>query len=180
MYLSVAPHVCAPHACLQRAECGLGSFGTEPRSTRAANVLKGWVISLAPKDQFYLEFPLIVLGYVLWGLDFFHSETNKTSSKNEGNSHSNNMQMWLSKESHWGWGGGSEVKSTCCSPRFCPGPNTNALELRDLTISGKERKWERWKRGRKGKEKVKEKENGEVKWKTRLSFSGELSPTETN
>lgn len=41
---------------------------------------------------------------------------NKTSSKNKGNSHSNNMQMLLSKESHWGWGEGSEVKSTCCSP----------------------------------------------------------------
>lgn len=60
-------------------------------------------------------------------------------------------------------GRGLEVKALA---EFSPGPNTNVLELRDLTLSsGKERKWEKGKRGRKGKEKVKEKENGEVKWK---------------
>lgn len=80
--------------------------------------------------------------------------------------------MLLSKESHWGWGGGSEVKSTCCSPQ-------GLSSVQDtLFWEGKEmRKAEEETEGkgeRKGKRKWRRQEE------TRLSFSGELGPTETN
>lgn len=143
-------------------------LGTEPRSTRAVNVLKGWVISLAPKDQFYLEFPLIVLGYVSGGGYFFIQKQIKPALRIKAIRIQTICKCCYQKN-HTGAGEAARLKKHLLLPKgteFHPGPNTNVLELRDLTLSsGKERKWERGKRGRKGKEKVKEEENGEVKWK---------------
>lgn len=87
---------------------------TEPRSTRAADVLKGWVISLAPKDQFYLEFPLIVLGYCMGGY-FFIQKQIKLALRIKA-IHIQTICKCSIKRTTLGMGRGLEVKSTCWVP----------------------------------------------------------------